>query len=278
MNLVFRSGKYDTQNDQFEMKSWSNLSLRRFSENTTIWCLLAICSVGTTLLAASIQTSTDFLYDLKEGYCTANWWRTKHSCCTGISSASCPTWKPWSSTGAVENIISLVLALVFVIAAYLLTMQWQVIVGGSGSTGHDTLPGPSLLTSEKEEGDAKRVFYPVAGTGNPEIRSILSGNSIPGCLTMRTVLTKAAGNVFSMSAGLSLGKEAPLVYIAACISGYVARLWRGSKKDSEWRRQFMTSCTAAGLSAAFGTPMGSVLFTFEVKGVISLSVANSLRG
>lgn len=61
-------------------------------------------------------------------------------------------------------------------------------------------------------------FAPYAcGSGIPEIKTILSGFIIRGYLGKWTLIIKSVGIMLSVSAGLSLGKEGPMVHIASCI-------------------------------------------------------------
>lgn len=50
-----------------------------------------------------------------------------------------------------------------------------------------------------------------------QIKTILSGFIIRGYLGKWTLLIKSVGIMMSVSAGLSLGKEGPMVHIASCI-------------------------------------------------------------
>lgn len=66
-------------------------------------------------------------------------------------------------------------------------------------------------------------MYYAAGSGIPEIKTILSGFVIHGYLGTWTLFTKAVGLALSVASGLSLGKEGPLVHISCCIGNIVAR-------------------------------------------------------
>jgi len=50
-----------------------------------------------------------------------------------------------------------------------------------------------------------------------QIKTILSGFIIRGYLGKWTLLIKSVGIMMCVSAGLSLGKEGPMVHIASCI-------------------------------------------------------------
>lgn len=67
-----------------------------------------------------------------------------------------------------------------------------------------------------------RMFAPYAcGSGIPEIKTILSGFIIRSYLGKWTLLVKSVGLMLSVSAGLCLGKEGPMVHIASCIGTYI---------------------------------------------------------
>jgi chloride channel 3/4/5 len=67
-----------------------------------------------------------------------------------------------------------------------------------------------------------KMFAPYAcGSGIPEIKTILSGFIIRGYLGKWTLLIKSVGIMLSVSAGLSLGKEGPMVHIASCIGKFL---------------------------------------------------------
>ena len=66
-----------------------------------------------------------------------------------------------------------------------------------------------------------RMFAPYAsGGGIPEIKTILSGFIIRGFLGKWTLLIKSIGIMLAVAAGLSLGKEGPMVHIAICLGNY----------------------------------------------------------
>ena len=60
--------------------------------------------------------------------------------------------------------------------------------------------------------------------GIPEIKTILSGFIIRGYLGKWTLIIKVVGLILSVSSGLSLGKEGPMVHIASCLGKSVYSL------------------------------------------------------
>lgn len=53
-----------------------------------------------------------------------------------------------------------------------------------------------------------------------QIKTILSGFIIRGYLGKWTLIIKSVGIMLAVSAGLSLGKEGPMVHIACCIGKF----------------------------------------------------------
>jgi hypothetical protein len=71
----------------------------------------------------------------------------------------------------------------------------------------------------------RKIMYYAAGSGIPEIKTILSGFVIHGYLGGWTLVTKSVGLALSVASGLSLGKEGPLVHISCCVGNIVSRFF-----------------------------------------------------
>jgi len=75
--------------------------------------------------------------------------------------------------------------------------------------------------------------------------------------------------MFSVSAGLPCGKEGPMIHSGAIVSALVPKvmhLKRDGKDDYIFRndrqlRDFVSCGAASGVAAAFGAPIGGVLFS-----------------
>lgn len=119
-------------------------------------------------------------------------------------------------------------------------------------------------------------FEPLAaGSGISEIKCFLNGLNIPRVVQVRTLFCKALGIIFSCSSGLPLGKEGPMVHagsvIAAGVSqGHLASFGLGNNfsryqdfRNDKEKRDFVACGAAAGVAAAFGAPIGGVLFSLE---------------
>ncbi|ADV22608.1 voltage-gated chloride channel, putative [Cryptococcus gattii WM276] len=121
---------------------------------------------------------------------------------------------------------------------------------------------PTPLIESPPEPSRKVMFY-AAGSGIPEIKTILSGFVIHGYLGGWTLITKSAGLALSVGSGLSLGKEGPLVHISSCVGNIVSRMFLKFECNEAKRREVLSAACAAGVAVAFGAPVGGVLFSLE---------------
>jgi H+/Cl- antiporter ClcA len=111
------------------------------------------------------------------------------------------------------------------------------------------------------------------GSGIPDVKTYLQGVKVPRLLRTSTLACKSIGVMFSVAAGLMVGKEGPMIHCGAVIA---AGLSQGSSKTfsfrTQWlkrfrndhdKRDFVSAGAAAGVAAAFGAPIGGVLFAME---------------
>ena len=114
-----------------------------------------------------------------------------------------------------------------------------------------------------------------SGSGIPEVKCFLNGIDIPRVVDVKTLIFKALGIIFSCSAGLPLGKEGPMVHVGAVVAASVSqgagvalgvggrfKQYQDFRNDRE-KRDFVACGAAAGVAAAFGAPIGGVLFSLE---------------
>ena len=106
-----------------------------------------------------------------------------------------------------------------------------------------------------------------AGAGVFYVVAELNGVSSPKAISLKSGIVKIIGTIFSVSSGLAVGPEGPLVHIGAIIGSAFAR---GGSGRRQWRalgdsdfRDILSSGAAAGLASAFGSPIGGVLFSSE---------------
>lgn len=104
-----------------------------------------------------------------------------------------------------------------------------------------------------------------AGSGIPEIKTILSGFVIPHFLDFKVLFVKAVGATFAVATGMCLGKEGPFVHISTCVGYLVASRFPKYSENGRKLREMLSVACSSGLSVAFGAPIGGVLFSYEVK-------------
>lgn len=125
---------------------------------------------------------------------------------------------------------------------------------------------PSVSQDDSEDSGVKgKSMYMAAGSGIPEIKTILSGFVIPGFLDFKVLVVKAVGATFAVSTGMCLGKEGPFVHISTCAGWLVASLFPKYRENGRKMREMLSVACSAGLSVAFGAPIGGVLFSYEVS-------------
>jgi len=113
------------------------------------------------------------------------------------------------------------------------------------------------------------LFAPMSrGSGIPEIKTILGGFTFPEVLAGNTLVIKIIGLSMSVGAGLSCGKEGPLVHIACCWSNFISRFVRRYRENEAKQRELLSCACAAGVAVAFGAPLGGVLFSYEEASTI----------
>lgn len=118
------------------------------------------------------------------------------------------------------------------------------------------------------------VFYgPGAnGSGNPEIIAYLNGVNYPKLIAFETFVVKIFGVLGAVLGGLCVGKEGPLAHIGANIGAIVPYLPLPRfeyLRNDRTKREFISAGVSAGVSTAFGAPIGGALFAYEMSGMNS---------
>lgn len=130
-----------------------------------------------------------------------------------------------------------------------------------------TAPGHGDKGSQQghgaDQGVTGKSIYLAAGSGIPEIKTILSGFVIPHFLDFKVLVVKAAGAVFAVATGMCLGKEGPFVHISTCVAYLVGKCFPKYRENGRKMRELLSAGCSAGLSVAFGAPIGGVLFSYE---------------
>ncbi|KAL7579505.1 hypothetical protein ACA910_007882 [Epithemia clementina (nom. ined.)] len=124
------------------------------------------------------------------------------------------------------------------------------------------------------------------GSGIPEVKAFLNGVRVQRFSSFRLFLVKIVGTILSVSTDLAIGPEGPLVQIGAIIGASCTKLpnflcgwfppsffshgfWKFITIDlshfatDKERRILVCIGSAAGFAAAFGAPIGGLLFAVE---------------
>ena len=97
-----------------------------------------------------------------------------------------------------------------------------------------------------------------SGSGIPQLKMAFWKDF--GAVPWRAVWVKFVGGVLSVGGGSSLGREGPSVHIAGGLASNLAGLLGEPKQN---RRLAAAAGAAAGLAAAFNTPLAAVTFVLE---------------
>ncbi|KAH8805673.1 chloride channel-like protein 3 [Xylogone sp. PMI_703] len=218
---------------------------RQLIDASQVWVILILTGILTGTLAASIDVASDWLADLKTGYCSAGldggrFYLNKYFCCFGYNElAQCQDWVSWSralhihSTGGtwfIEYFFFILFSIVFALCA----------------------------------GNLVKEYAPYAKqSGIPEIKTVLGGFVIRRFLGAWTLTVKSLGLCLAVASGMWLGKEGPLVHVACCCSNLFIKLFSSINGNEARKREVLSAAAAAGISVAFGSPIGGVLFSLE---------------
>ncbi|HZS44350.1 MAG TPA: chloride channel protein [Blastocatellia bacterium] len=102
-------------------------------------------------------------------------------------------------------------------------------------------------------------FSPAArGSGVPQVRVALLVHK--GRIPFKNILGKIFAGALCIGTGSSVGREGPTIQICAGIASFVGRALRLSKDKA---KDLVPLGAAAGLAAAFNTPIAAVTFTME---------------
>jgi H+/Cl- antiporter ClcA len=104
-------------------------------------------------------------------------------------------------------------------------------------------------------------------SGLPEIIAITNGINYPQYFGKNILLTKMVGNTLAVAGKMCVGKEGPLAHSGANAGILTPYLNLGVDlsflQNDEKRREFMSAGASAGVSIAFGAPIGGSIFIYE---------------
>ena len=103
-----------------------------------------------------------------------------------------------------------------------------------------------------------RYFKNSAGSGVPGVKIALAVHH--GRISLKDTIGKYLTTILSLSSGVSLGKEGPVVTITSGIGSFFGQFFHLSKKRV---KALVAVGSAGGIAAAFNTPISAVVFTME---------------
>ncbi|KAL8789686.1 MAG: hypothetical protein Q9195_006739 [Heterodermia aff. obscurata] len=204
-------------------------TFRESYEAGQAWIVVTLVGAAIGLNAAFLNIVTEWLSDIKLGYCSTAFYLNESFCCWGAENG-CQEWHRWSSIWPLSYFIYFVFSTLLALAS------------------------ASLVKS----------FAPyAAGSGISEIKCIIAGFVMKGFLSFWTLLIKSICLPLAIASGLSVGKEGPSVHYAVCTGNVISRFFDKYKRNAAKTREILSACAAAGVAVAFGSPIGGVLFSLE---------------
>nr|CAD2158905.1 unnamed protein product [Meloidogyne enterolobii] len=212
------------------------------------WICVLLVGMAAGAIAGVIDIGARWMSDLKDGICADRFWLDREHCCWAANDSAfkdndCLNWRSWpevflSSDRGHRDWLYHSLDFIFFVS-------WAVALAGLAVT-------------------LVKTFAPYAcGSGIPEIKCILSGFIIRGYLGKWTFIIKSVGLILASASGLSLGKEGPMVHLACCIGNIFSYLFPKYGRNEAKKREILSASAAAGVSVAFGAPIGGVMFSLE---------------
>ncbi|KAJ3269167.1 hypothetical protein HDV01_001713 [Terramyces sp. JEL0728] len=250
---------HDTIKDRIRQRNlksllgWKNKPLQLY-DAAQAWLVLTIVGILSGFTASLLDFTSALLETYRHGYCRSNILSSKDLCCAG----ELCDWVSWQDiSSSVSMSIYVGSALLFALIAFGIASggpYHQIKLNTIFRHGYLHLETPS---------SNHYYMYHAAGSGIPEVKTILGGFVIRGFLGMRTLIFKVFSLIFVVAAGLAMGVQGPLVHIACSIGNVTTRIFEKYKTNDAKRREVMSAACAAGVSVAFGAPIGGVLFSLE---------------
>lgn len=222
------------------------------------WIAAALIGSLTACVAYLVDVAEATVSDWKLGFCKRNPLLNFDSCCgvpsptgTNIDSSmatfgepTCDAFHHWSSNYAPSFAIYAAFALAFGIISSSATMltKRSLPAASPGTGDKDQYNGPPAPVA------TGKTMYMAAGSGIPEIKTILSGFVIPNFLDFKVLFVKGFGAVFAVATGMCLGKEGPFVHISTCVGYLVANRFSKYRNNGRKMREILSVACAAGLS------------------------------
>ncbi|KAI1921629.1 chloride channel [Ophidiomyces ophidiicola] len=219
--------------------------LRQLLDASHVWLVLIATGIVVGVLAACIDIVSNWLGDMKIGYCQSGdeggrFYLNRSFCCWGYEDLSqCHHWIPWHKALHVSSKAG------GYVVDYIFFTLYSLLFAGLASF---------LVTT---------YAIHAKHSGIPEIKTVLGGFVIKRFMGVWTLLIKSLGLCLSVASGMWLGKEGPLVHVACCCANIIMKPLSSLNLNEARKREVLSAAAAAGISVAFGSPIGGVLFSLE---------------
>ncbi|KAJ3222098.1 hypothetical protein HK099_002713 [Clydaea vesicula] len=277
-----------------KLKGWRRKVHNSF-DAVQAWILVFLIGIAVGSLAAFLETSSNWLTDLRIGFCEKNIFFDKQFCCDIDNNATaifndCNEWVSWStlltrslSKNSTSNtnigtgfnqinfdistlqfwidylffiFIGCIFSFISASLVYIFSTRFNEDEDGNI---HLNSVGDNVVSKLR----TKNYHFHPAGSGIPELKTVLSGFVIRGFLGIKTLWVKTLGLIFSVSSGLMIGKQGPLIHISCCVGNIFSRIFQKYSKNEGKKREILSAASAAGVAVAFGAPIGGILFSLE---------------
>lgn len=178
----------------------------------------------------------------------------------------------WLIFGIVGVIMGFVAFIVDLLVEHLMIWKWEMTQGVMNASGIGAAWIVFLLLSVLFGGTASAITVWIGpganGSGIAELMGYFNGIHIDKLIGFRTLFVKILGTCLGVAAGLAIGKEGPLAHIGACVGHMVLYMPFDFCKffqNENSKREIAAAGAAAGVSAAFGSPIGGSLLAYEIS-------------
>ncbi len=177
----------------------------------------------------------------------------------------------WVAFLVIGIVVGMAAFIVDLLVNHLMTWKWkisEIVFDYSLGLGWITFLVFSLLFGASAA--IMTVFYGpgAAGGGIAELMGYLNGINYQGLIGLNTLFVKVFGLGLAVSSGLCAGKEGPLAHIGAilghCVAYLPCKFFEYFRNDID-KRELAAAGAAAGVAAAFGSPIGGSLFAYEIS-------------
>jgi chloride channel 3/4/5 len=199
------------------------------------------------LIAVWIGVTNMFMVSIRSGVCIHAFWLNEELCCPSVE-GGCSSFVTWGEYFSGEDGVHKPLI------NYVLFMT----IGAFGAVASAILC---------------KFYAPfAAGGGINEVKTVVSGHIFDRYFSGITLVFKAITVAMTTGCGLCVGKEGPFVHIGACVGDLVGGLFPAYENLS-LRRELIAAGAGAGMAAAFGAPVGGVIFVIEeITSIFSFKV------